>query len=51
MRLIDVELEETRTSARVASARVRLKIEEDSLKTIRAEMPSINDKWVVEKVC
>ena len=50
VRVADVELEETRASARVAGARVRLKIEEDSLRTIRAEMPTINDKWVVEKV-
>ena len=30
--------------------RIRLKIEEDSLRKIRAEMPTTNDKWVVEKV-
>ena len=41
---------ETRASSRVAGARVRLKIEEDSLRKIRAEMPTTNDKWVVEKV-
>ena len=50
VRVVNVELEETRASARVAGARVRLKIEEDSLRTIRAEMPTVNDKWVVEKV-
>lgn len=50
IRVVNVELEETRASARVAGARVRLKIEEDSLRKIRAAMPATNDKWVVEKV-
>ena len=50
IRVVDVELEETRASACVAGACVRLKIEEDSLRKIRAEMPTVSDKWVVEKV-
>lgn len=51
VRVIDVELVETRSSSRVTTeANRRYSIEAGSLRRIHAEMPTTNDDWEVEKV-
>lgn len=49
VRVINVEMEETRSSSRLASRR-QYKIELKSLETIRSEMPCIDDNFEVERV-
>lgn len=53
VRVVDVELEETRCSSRLAAAqdaRRQFTVSENSLSQIRAMMPTVNDRWVVERV-
>ena len=51
VRVIDVELEETRGSGRLGTAQnPRVTIEASSLLRIRAEMPTANEDWEVETV-
>ena len=50
VRVIDVELQDLRSSARAAATRARFKIDDDSLQKIRAEMPTTSDDWEVEAV-
>lgn len=53
VRVIDIELREARSSGRLLAAQPnngRFTIEESSLNAIRAEMPTLNEDWEVEKV-
>ena len=51
VRVIDVSLDEIRSTQRSgAAARKRFKINDASLQTIRAEMPTSSDDWQVESV-
>ena len=58
MRVIDIELEEVRASGRaaaqananVSASSKRFTIEAASLQRIRAEMPTANDDWEVERL-
>ena len=51
VRVIDVSLDEIRSTQRSGAAvRKRFKINDASLQTIRAEMPTSSDDWQVESV-
>ena len=50
VRVGDVALQELRSGQRSGAARQRFKIEDDSLRAIRAQMPTSSDDWQVEGV-